>query len=287
LSAEGAHSLRRIIYCKDHTGKTIQETILKALTTHPNIKVLTSHIAVELLTLSHHSKNTTDIYKHPACFGAMVFDIAKENTFPIFANKTILATGGLGQIFLHTTNPIEATGDGIALASRAGVRCFNLEYIQFHPTSFYSEMQQQVRFLISEAVRGEGGVLINKSGEEFMYRFHTKGSLAPRDVVARGIQTILLETSQPCVYLDITSKSEEWLSNRFPEIFNHCKNFGINISKDPIPVIPAAHYSCGGIGVNLNGRSSFQRLYAVGEIACTGLHGANRLASTSLFEALV
>jgi len=183
--------------------------VINTLISHPNITILTNHIAVELLTLSHHSKNTTDIYKHPACFGAIVFDINNETTFPIFAKKTILATGGLGQIFLHTTNPIEATGDGIALASRAGVRCFNLEYIQFHPTSFYSEMHTQVRFLISEAVRGEGGVLVDKKGNEFMHRFHPKGSLAPRDIVARGIQTILNETNNPCVFLDITSQSEK------------------------------------------------------------------------------
>ena len=287
LTAEGAHSLRRIIHCKDLTGKYIQEAIIKILTSHPNIKILTNHIAVDLLTLSHHSKNSLDIYKHPACFGAIVFDIINENTFPIFAGKTILATGGVGQLFLHTTNPIEATGDGLALASRAGVRCFNLEYIQFHPTAFYNEHHTQTRFLISESMRGEGAILRDINGDEFMNRFHSQGNLAPRDVVARSIQTILFETNTPCVYLDITHKSEEWLKNRFPEIFKYCLNSGINIAKESVPVIPAAHYFCGGIGVNLNGRTSFQRLYAVGEISCTGVHGANRLASTSLLEALV
>ncbi|MDR0927969.1 MAG: L-aspartate oxidase [Ignavibacteria bacterium] len=287
LTAEGAHSLRRIIHCKDITGRHIIKAIHKTLVEHPNITILTNHIAIDLLTLSHHSKNSVDIYKHPACFGAIVFDANSGATFPIFAHKTILATGGLGQIFLHTTNPREATGDGIALASRAGVRCFNLEYIQFHPTAFYNEHYQQTRFLISESMRGEGGKLIDKNGNEFMQRFHHLGSLAPRDVVARSIQTVLQETSAPCVFLDITAKGEDWLQNRFPEIFTNCLQMGVNISNEPIPVIPAAHYSCGGIGVNLNGRTSFQRLYAVGEISCTGVHGANRLASTSLLEALV
>ena len=287
LTSEGAHSLRRIIHCKDFTGKYIQEAVLKILTTHPNITILTNHFAVDLLTLSHHSKNSVDIYKHPACFGAIVFDILNNNTFPIFAGKTIVATGGVGQLYLHTTNPIEATGDGLALASRAGVRCFNLEYIQFHPTAFYCEQHTGTRFLISESMRGEGGILIDKNGNEFMNRFHSLGNLAPRDIVARSIQTILFETNAPCVYLDITHKNTEWLKNRFPEIFKYCFNTGIDITCEPIPVIPAAHYFCGGIGVNLNGRTSFQRLYAVGEISCTGVHGANRLASTSLLEALV
>jgi L-aspartate oxidase len=287
LTAEGAHSLRRIIHCKDFTGKHIQEAVIKELTTYKNITILTNHIAVDLLTLSHHSKNSTDIYKHPACFGAIVFDIKNNNTFPIFACKTIIATGGLGQLFLHTTNPVEATGDGLALASRAEVRCFNLEYIQFHPTAFYSEHHTQTRFLISESMRGEGGILVDKNGDEFMKRFHPQGNLAPRDIVARSIQTILQETNEPCVYLDITHKNEQYLKHRFPEIFENCLRSDINISKEPIPVIPAAHYFCGGIGVNLNSRTSFQRLYAVGEISCTGVHGANRLASTSLLEALV
>jgi L-aspartate oxidase len=287
VTKEGAHSLRRIIHCKDTTGNHIQQAVLSTLVNHPNITILTNHIAVDLLTLSHHSKNSVDIYKHPACFGAIVFDMQQEVTFPIFAGKTILATGGLGQIFINTTNPVEATGDGIALAMRAGVRCFNLEYIQFHPTAFYNEQRQKVKFLISESMRGEGARLIDRNGDEFMYRFHSQGSLAPRDVVARSIQTILNETGSSYVYLDISFKGEQWLKSRFPGIYRHCLEHGIDISKQPIPVVPAAHYSCGGVGVNLNGRTSFQRLYAVGEISCTGIHGANRLASTSLLEALV
>jgi L-aspartate oxidase len=287
LTAEGAHSVRRIIHCKDLTGRHIQEAVVKQLTMHPNIKILTNNIAVDLLTLSHHSKNSIDIYKHPACFGAIVYDVKNDVTLPLLTGKTILATGGLGQIFLNTTNPPESTGDGIALASRAGVRCFNLEYIQFHPTAFFNEHNVQVRFLISESMRGEGGILIDKDGNEFMNRFHPQGNLAPRDIVARSIQTVLNETGTVCVYLDMSFKGEEWLKNRFPTIFEHCLKLGINIAEVPIPVVPAAHYSCGGIGVNLNGRTSFQRLYAVGEISCTGVHGANRLASTSLLEAVV
>lgn len=285
LTAEGAHSLRRIIHCKDKTGQTIQKAIANVLEQHKNINILTNHTAIDLLTLSHHSKNSLDIYKRPACFGAIVFDSVNNRTFPIFAKNTILATGGLGQIFLHTTNPLESTGDGIALATRAGVRCFNLEYIQFHPTAFYNEHND--RFLISEALRGEGGILIDKDGNEFMNNYHHQGNLAPRDVVARTIQKILLETSASCVYLDVSFKGEDWLIDRFPTIYNYCLNAGINIAKEPIPVVPAAHYSCGGVGVNLNGRTSLQRLYAVGEISCTGVHGANRLASSSLLEALV
>ncbi len=284
LTSEGAHSQRRIIHSKDKTGKTIQKAVLRIILEHPNIEIFSNQIVFDLLTLSHHSKNSLDIYKHPACFGALVFDMNTSQTYPILANRTILATGGLGQIFLHTTNPEEATGDGIALAWRAGARCFNLEYIQFHPTSLFYEKE---RFLISEAVRGEGGILVDRYGKEFMQKYHTLGSLAPRDIVARGIYQTMLETNSPCVYLDISNRSESWLRDRFPTIYNHCLNVGIDMASEPVPVVPAAHYSCGGVGVSLRGRTSIQRLYAVGEIACTGLHGANRLASSSLLEALV
>ncbi|MBX3043408.1 MAG: L-aspartate oxidase [Candidatus Kapabacteria bacterium] len=284
LTAEGAHSEPRIIHSKDKTGLSIHEAVAREVDKHPNIKVITNHTAVDLLTLSHHSANPLDIYEKPACFGAYVIDNDECKVFPVLANETILALGGLGQIYLHTTNPAESTGDGIALAWRAGARCFNLQYIQFHPTTFYGEKD---RFLISEAVRGEGGILIDNSGKPFMDSIHELGSLAPRDIVARAIHQTMLETEHPCVYLDISFKNSDWIKNRFPTIYKHCLQNGTDISIEPIPVVPSAHYSCGGVGVSLKGRTSLQRLYAVGEVSCTGVHGANRLASTSLLECIV
>lgn len=283
LTAEGAHSQARIIHSKDKTGDSIHKKIISHVLKNKNIKVLTDHTAVDLLTNSHHSVKSIDIYKKPFCFGALVLDKLNSIVYPIFANNTILATGGLGRIYKHTTNPPESTGDGIALAWRAGARCLNLQYIQFHPTTLYNDRDS---FLISESLRGEGAKLIDKNGFEFMSKFHEAMALAPRDVVSRAIHQTMLETDHPCVYLDISYKDAEWIKNRFPTISSHCKIMGIDITKDPIPVVPAAHYSCGGIGVSLTGRTSLQRLYAIGEVACTGLHGANRLASTSLMEAV-
>ena len=202
----------------------------------------------------------------------------------IFADQTILATGGLGQTYLHTTNPNESRGDGIAMAWRAGARCVNLHYIQFHPTALYHE---KGRFLISEALRGEGAKLYDANGKQFMKEFHPQEELAPRDVVARAIHKTLIKTNHPCVYLDIAHKNGDWIKSRFPNIYEYCLSNGINITQNQIPVVPAAHYSCGGISVNLNGQSSIERLYAIGEVACTGVHGSNRLASTSLLECLV
>lgn len=284
LTAEGAHSEPRIIHSKDKTGLSIHESVALEVEKHPNIQILTNHTVVDLLTLSHHSDNPLDIYEKPACFGAYVINNDDGIVFPILANETILALGGLGQIYLHTTNPSESTGDGIALAWRAGARCFNLQYIQFHPTTLYNEKD---RFLISEAVRGEGGILIDKSGKHFMEDIHELGSLAPRDIVARAIHQVMLDTEHQCVYLDISFKNAEWIKGRFPTIYKHCLDNGVDITNEPIPVVPSAHYSCGGIGVSLNGRTSLQRLYAIGEVSCTGVHGANRLASTSLLESLV
>lgn len=284
LTAEGAHSEPRIIHSKDSTGHSIHEAVIREVKKNPHIKILKNQTVVDLLTLSHHSTNSLDIYKKPACFGAYVIDNTSSKLYPIFANETILALGGVGQIYLHTTNPQESTGDGIGVAWRAGARCFNLQFIQFHPTTFYN---QHDRFLISEAVRGEGGVLIDKSGKDFMKDFHEQGSLAPRDIVARAIHQTMLETHHPCVYLDISSKDSAWIKNRFPSIYKHCIASGVDITGEPIPVVPAAHYMCGGVGVSLKGKTSLQRLYAVGEVSCTGVHGANRLASTSLLECVV
>lgn len=284
LTAEGAHTQARIIHCKDKTGKSIMEALTDEVLKHRNIKVLTNHMAVDLLTLSHHSANTKDIYKKPACFGSLVLSLEDDTIFPLFATNTIIAAGGLGQVYLHTTNPTDATGDGLSISWRAGARCFNLQYIQFHPTAFYSANE---RFLISEAVRGEGGKLLDYKGNPVMKDYHPKGDLAPRDIVSRGIYQTMLNTGHPFVYLDISHKNSDWLISRFPTIYAHCLKNGIDITSEPIPVVPAAHYSCGGVGVNLNGRTSLQRLYAVGEVSCTGVHGANRLASTSLLEGVV
>ena len=284
LTFEAAHSEPRIIHHKDQTGKSIQNGLLLQLTNNPNINILTNHMAIDILTLSHHSLNSKDIYKKPSCFGAMILDNNNNQIFPFYANKTILSTGGLGQLFSHTTNPLESTGDGIAMAWRAGARCFNMQYIQFHPTTLFHESG---RFLISESLRGEGAKLIDHNGNTFMKNYHQDGSLAPRDVVARGIHQTMLKNNKTCVYLDISNKKDSWISNRFPNIVRVCKEKGFDITKEPIPVVPASHYSCGGIGVNLLGRTSLKRLYAIGEVSCTGAHGANRLASTSLLESLV
>ncbi|MDP7420717.1 MAG: FAD-binding protein, partial [bacterium] len=284
LTAEAAHSMPRIVHCRDKTGDVIEQAVVACLESHPGITCLVNHMALDLLTLSHHAKRSIDIYKKPACFGAMVLECNSGEIVPIFAAKTILATGGLGQLYLHTSNPPESHGDGIAMAWRAGARCFNLQYVQFHPTTLYHESGG--RFLISESLRGEGAMLVDKDGNEFMTRHHELGSLAPRDVVARGIHHAMLESGHPCVYLDVTHQDAAWLKERFPLIYCQCFSSGIDIAKERIPVVPAAHYSCGGIGVNLDGRTSLKRLYAVGEVACTGVHGANRLASTSLLESL-
>ena len=284
FTSEAAHSKKRIIHCKDQTGLNIQNSVIEQVKTNSNITIITDHTAIDLLTYSHHSLDTSDIYKTPSCFGAVFLNNNNSQITKIFADQTILATGGLGQTYLHTTNPNESRGDGIAMAWRAGARCVNLHYIQFHPTALYHE---KGRFLISEALRGEGAKLYDANGKQFMKEFHPQEELAPRDVVARAIHKTLIKTNHPCVYLDITHKKSEWIKSRFPNIYEYCLSNGINITQNQIPVVPAAHYSCGGISVNLNGQSSIERLYAIGEVACTGVHGSNRLASTSLLECLV
>ncbi|MCK4579605.1 MAG: FAD-binding protein, partial [Candidatus Marinimicrobia bacterium] len=223
-------------------------------------------------------------YQQPRCYGAYFFNNQTCQVEPVFAHQTILATGGLGQLFLHTTNPQEARGDGIAMAWRAGARCLNLQFIQFHPTALYHESG---RFLISESLRGEGGVLIDDTGAEFMKQYHKDSNLAPRDVVARGIHNTMIEKKIPCVFLDITHKPADWIRERFPGISSQCQSLGLDITSEPIPVVPAAHYSCGGVAVDLAGGTSIEDLFAIGEVSCTGIHGANRLASTSLLECLV
>lgn len=283
-TAEAAHSVSRILYAADHTGKTITQKMVEGVMAHERIEVMTDLTAVELLTTTHHSLDLNDTYKPARCFGARFWQQEDQQIIAICAEHTILATGGLGQLFLHTTNPRESRGDGIAMAYRAGARCVNLEYIQFHPTKLYHNKE---RFLVSEAVRGEGGELVDASGTPFMKRFHELGSLAPRDVVARAIHQVMLEQSVPCVFIDIRHKEEAWLRDRFPSIWSQLEKIGVNMAQDNIPVVPAAHYAIGGVAVNLRGQTSLSRLYAVGETACTGVHGANRLASTSLLECLV
>lgn len=284
LTAEAAHSVPRILHHRDLTGQAIERAMVRVLGGYPNVTVLTNMTAIDLLTLSHHSLTPQDIYRPPACVGAYVLNQSSGEVMPVLAKETVLAAGGLGAIFLHTTNPPSARGDGIAMAYRAGARCVNLHYIQFHPTALY---HPGGRFLISEALRGEGARLIDSRGREFMAAYHPAGSLAPRDVVARGIHQMMLETGAPCAYLDISDKPADWIRSRFPTIHARCLGLGIDVTKEPVPVVPAAHYSCGGIAVDGWGHSSLDRLYAVGEVACTGVHGANRLASASLLECLV
>jgi L-aspartate oxidase len=284
LTSEAGHSVPRIIHFKDQTGMAIERAFFEAVRAHPRVNLVSNAAAVDLLTVSHHSLEPTDVYRLPECFGAYVLDGATAKVSPILAKETILATGGLGSVFLHTTNPAAARGDGIAMAYRAGARCINLQYIQFHPTALFAPDR---RFLISETVRGEGGRLVDRHGREFMHKFHPAGSLAPRDVAARAIYQTMLESGEPCVYLDITQKPAAWIRERFPGIYAVCLDSGIDITRQPIPVVPAAHYSCGGIATDDYGRTTVDRLRAVGEVACTGLHGANRLASTSLLECLV
>jgi L-aspartate oxidase len=284
LTAEAAHSLPRILHHKDQTGSAIQRAFIDRIASYPRVKLLCAATAVDLLTISHHSVEPLDVYKAPTCIGAYALDQANGEIFPILAKETILATGGLGRVFLHTTNPAGARGDGIAMAYRAGARCINMQYVQFHPTTLF---HPSGRFLISEAMRGEGARLVDGKGREFMADYHPDGSLAPRDVVARGIHQMMLESGEPCAYLDISHKPADQVRERFPGIYAHCLKYGIDITKEPIPVVPAAHYSCGGIAVDEWGRSNLHRLRGVGEVACSGLHGANRLASTSLLECLV
>jgi L-aspartate oxidase len=284
LTEEGAHSLPRIIHVGDTTGRAIQQHLLARVLAHPYIRVLAPATAVDLLTTSHHGRTPADRYDPPTCLGAYILtDDGAVRT--IYARETILATGGFGQIFLHTTNPRGARGDGVAMASRAGAMLQNLEFMQFHPTALY--LEHGPRHLISEAVRGEGARLVDANGKEFMQKYDERGSLAPRDIVARAIHEEMLARGAPCMYLDCTHMGSDWLRERFPHVHRLCADNDYDMATEPIPIVPAAHYACGGVLVNVDGATSIDRLWAVGEAACTGLHGANRLASTSLLEGLV
>ncbi len=286
LTEEGAHSVRRILHADDLTGRAIERSLLNYINSFENIKIYTSHVAIDILTLQHHCKNPIFVYKKPEALGAYAYSEKERKVKRFIAKATVIATGGLGQIFLHTTNPDVATGDGFAMAYRAGLPLINMEYIQFHPTTLYHKDAK--RFLISESVRGEGAVLKTPDGKEFMKKYHPLGSLAPRDVVSRAIHEEMTEKGYKYVLLDLASYMDaEKIKERFPNIYKTCLKYGIDITKEPIPVVPAVHFACGGIKVNMWSETDMKRLFAVGEVACTGVHGANRLASTSLLEGLV
>ena len=287
LAREGGHSVPRIAHVADATGKAIEIALMKALRAESHIRLLTGYTAIDLLTPSHHSLNRLAVYEPQSCVGAYLFNQANGTVLRCLARHTLLATGGLGQIFLNNTNPIGARGDGIAMAYRAGARVINMEFVQFHPTTFYHP--NAPRFLITEAVRGDGGRLVNAAGEPFMQNYDAEWKdLASRDVVSRSIYHEMLVHNAPNVFLDLRSTiSEARIHEHFPNIYQSCLAYGIDLTRDLVPVVPGAHYSCGGIWVDEWGLSTIDRLYAIGEVACTGLHGANRLASTSLLEGLV
>jgi L-aspartate oxidase len=284
---EAAHSRRRILHVGDGTGQAISKGLIAALRRCPNVTIVTDATAVDLITFPHHSRDPLAVYREITCHGAYVFDRRERTVHRYLAAATVLATGGLGRIYRNTTNPPGARGDGLAMAHRAGARIINAEYIQFHPTALAAPGAEG--FLISEAVRGEGGILLSPDGRAFMADYSPEWKdLAPRDVVARAIHHEMEKHGYSHVLLDIASRMPaEAIRARFPNIYTTCLQAGTDITREPIPVVPAAHYSCGGVWVDEWGRSTIGNLYAVGEVSCTGLHGANRLASTSLLEGLV
>lgn len=285
FTREGGHRERRIIHTRDTTGHSILTAVAAKVDTTPGITRRTGYVAVDLLTLSHNAADPAHRYEPLTCFGCYALDTATGEVIAITARKTILATGGLGGVFLHTTNQPGSVGHGVAMAYRVGARVIDLEYVQFHPTVFFP--RDCAPFLITEALRGEGAVIVDARGRRFMDQVHPLGSLAPRDIVARSISQHLAATGDACAFLDLSALQPEFIRDRFPAIYARCLAAGIDITRERIPIVPAAHFSCGGVHTDLQGRTNVRDLNAIGETACTGLHGANRLASTSLLECLV
>lgn len=286
LAREGGHSEHRVLHHKDNTGFEIQRALSQKVKQHPNIQVFENYFAVEIITQHHMGVQIKKGYPDVTCYGAYILDLKTQKVGKFLARVTVMATGGTGNIYHTTTNPLIATGDGIAMVYRAKGVVENMEFIQFHPTSLYHPGERP-SFLITEAMRGFGAILKTRDGKELMSKYDKRGSLAPRDIVARAIDYEMKMRGDDFVYLDATFKDSNEIKNHFPNIYEKCLSIGIDITKDMIPVVPAAHFLCGGIKVNTEGESSIQRLYAIGECSSTGLHGANRLASNSLIEAIV
>ncbi len=291
LAKEGGHSMARIVHAKDFTGKEIERALIEGVNSKKNIQILENVVAIDLLTEHNIHRLKNQPLDNRNCWGAYVLDCSKNEVIKITSKVTMLATGGIGQVYLHTTNPGIATGDGFAMAYRAGAKIGDMEFVQFHPTSLFAAGKNNSfktpSFLISEAVRGFGGLLKTKSGEQFMQNYDARRELAPRDIVARAIDNELKKRGDEYVYLDITHKSADEIIEHFPNIYENCKKTGIDITKAMIPVVPAAHYACGGVVVDKFARTSLRGLFACGEVSMTGVHGANRLASNSLLEAVV